>query len=446
MANIKTKYDNETKQQLVTVIAADRGRLAVRVRLTQAAAAAEMVASIPLIIYFINFPINETKLRKTQLNINFLFSVRIIADIPEVSAASSSAASTTTTSAATVKTKITAPSPTSNGTNSNALSRNLWVSGLSPLTRATDLKMIFSKFGKVIGAKVVTNTRTPGQKCFGYVTMANAKDATECISNLHRTELHGRKISVERAKSDLGSGPPKSNGNSSAASKTSDAKTTSADKKKENDSSAKKAVTSRDSDRKDSRKTYDEKSKDPKSSSSSSAKPERKRISPPRTDSSKDQHKSKPREGAGDKPRPIRSTSTTRKEREALSLSRIREERERKRLRDLERELHEQERKRREIRRRQREEEQRLQREREKLALERRRIEEQKAELLRIERERQKLERDKIELERLELKRQQRKYDYPQMLNLPLQLRTMNLLWRWLSIHTHYSTKYQVTW
>uniref|UniRef100_A0A2M4A9H9 Putative hsp27-ere-tata-binding protein/scaffold attachment factor saf-b n=1 Tax=Anopheles triannulatus TaxID=58253 RepID=A0A2M4A9H9_9DIPT len=86
---------------------------------------------------------------------------------------------------------------------SSNVGRNLWVSRLSTLTRATDLKQIFSKYGKVMGVKVVTNSRTPGTRCYGYVTMASAKDATECINHLHRTELHGRLISVERAKSEL---------------------------------------------------------------------------------------------------------------------------------------------------------------------------------------------------------------------------------------------------
>lgn len=80
----------------------------------------------------------------------------------------------------------------------NASSRNLWVSGLSSSTRATDLKQIFSKYGKVIGAKVVTNARTPGARCYGYVTMFSSEDAAKCIQHLHRTELHGRVISVEK--------------------------------------------------------------------------------------------------------------------------------------------------------------------------------------------------------------------------------------------------------
>jgi RNA recognition motif-containing protein len=53
-------------------------------------------------------------------------------------------------------------------------------------------------FLQVIGAKVVTNARTPGARCYGYVTMATSDDASKCIQHLHRTELHGRMISVER--------------------------------------------------------------------------------------------------------------------------------------------------------------------------------------------------------------------------------------------------------
>jgi RNA recognition motif-containing protein len=47
---------------------------------------------------------------------------------------------------------------------------------------------------------VVTNARTPGARCYGYVTMATSEDATKCIQHLHRTELHGRMISVERVR------------------------------------------------------------------------------------------------------------------------------------------------------------------------------------------------------------------------------------------------------
>ncbi|XP_071759746.1 SAFB-like transcription modulator isoform X2 [Centroberyx gerrardi] len=81
-------------------------------------------------------------------------------------------------------------------------SRNIWVSGLSSNTKAADLKNLFGKYGKVFSAKVVTNARSPGSKCYGLVTMSSSAEVTRCISHLDRTELHGQQIYVERAKSD----------------------------------------------------------------------------------------------------------------------------------------------------------------------------------------------------------------------------------------------------
>ncbi|CAG07961.1 unnamed protein product, partial [Tetraodon nigroviridis] len=88
------------------------------------------------------------------------------------------------------------------GSAAAATSKNLWVSGLSSTTRATDLKTLFSKYGKVVGAKVVTNAKSPGARCYGFVTMSSTEEATKCITHLHRTELHGKMISVERAKNE----------------------------------------------------------------------------------------------------------------------------------------------------------------------------------------------------------------------------------------------------
>ncbi|XP_064470472.1 scaffold attachment factor B2-like isoform X2 [Ornithodoros turicata] len=82
--------------------------------------------------------------------------------------------------------------------------RNVWVSGLSSSTRAADLKALFSKHGKVVAAKIVTNARTPGARCYGFITMGTLDQATKCIQHLHRTELHGKMISVERTKQEPG--------------------------------------------------------------------------------------------------------------------------------------------------------------------------------------------------------------------------------------------------
>ena len=107
-------------------------------------------------------------------------------------------------------------------------SRNLWVSGLSSNTKAADLKNLFGNYGKVnnisssethcnlvfkvveniekwnllptqvLSAKVVTNARSPGSKCYGLVTMSSSNEVTRCVSHLDCTELHGQQIYVER--------------------------------------------------------------------------------------------------------------------------------------------------------------------------------------------------------------------------------------------------------
>uniref|UniRef100_A0A8C7ZV78 SAFB-like, transcription modulator n=1 Tax=Oryzias sinensis TaxID=183150 RepID=A0A8C7ZV78_9TELE len=81
-------------------------------------------------------------------------------------------------------------------------SQNLWVSGLSSNTKAADLKNLFGKYGKVLSAKVVTNARSPGSKCYGLVTMSSSTEVTRCITHLDCTELHGQEIYVKRAKND----------------------------------------------------------------------------------------------------------------------------------------------------------------------------------------------------------------------------------------------------
>ncbi|KAF7665333.1 hypothetical protein LDENG_00146720 [Lucifuga dentata] len=88
------------------------------------------------------------------------------------------------------------------GSSNNSSSCNIWVSGLSSNTKAADLKNLFGKYGKVLSAKVVTNARSPGSKCYGLVTMSSSAEVMRCISHLDHTELHGQQIYVERAKND----------------------------------------------------------------------------------------------------------------------------------------------------------------------------------------------------------------------------------------------------
>ncbi|XP_015923921.1 SAFB-like transcription modulator [Parasteatoda tepidariorum] len=76
--------------------------------------------------------------------------------------------------------------------------RTLWVAGLTSTSKASDLKNLFSKHGKVSSVKIVRNTKGTQRKWFGLLTMATSKDASKCIEKLHRTEFGGHVISVER--------------------------------------------------------------------------------------------------------------------------------------------------------------------------------------------------------------------------------------------------------
>lgn len=256
----------------------------------------------------------------------------------------------------------------------------------------------------------MTNTRTPGTRCYGYVTMSTSSEATRCIQHLHCTELHGRIISVERTKNEVGNAT-----NSSSFRKTDHRKNA----EKILKSPAKIEKTNIDKTEISDEIEGERKSIDKASTEVSSKKEvtvtaeEVPKVKSSNISKNKSIARSSRSSSVKNRSRSDYKREIKKGERNpnVLSFERIREEKERQRLRDRERALREEERRRIEIRRRQREEEQRLIREREKLAIEREKIEKEKAELLRMERERQKLEREKIELEKMELKRQQIKYD-----------------------------------
>ncbi|XP_037680039.1 scaffold attachment factor B2 isoform X2 [Choloepus didactylus] len=307
--------------------------------------------------------------------------------------------------------------------------RNLWVSGLSSTTRATDLKNLFSIYGKVVGAKVVTNARSPGARCYGFVTMSTADEATKCINHLHRTELHGRMISVEKAK------------NEPAGRKLSDRKE--CDVKKEKSSSVdrhhsveikiektvikkeekiEKKEEKRPEDIKQEEKDQEELKPGPadwsRVTKSGSRGMERTVV----MDKSKGEPVISVKTTSRSKERSSKSQdrkSESKEKRDILSFDKIKEQRERERQRQREREIRETERRR---EREQRERERRIEafhRKKEKARLRRERLqleghrERLERERMRVERERRK-EQERIHREREELRRQQEQLRYEQ--------------------------------
>lgn len=281
-------------------------------------------------------------------------------------------------------------------------SRNLWVSGLSSTTRATDLKTLFSKYGKVVGAKVVTNAKSPGARCYGFVTMSSTEEASKCISHLHRTELHGRMISVERAKNEpAGKKPADKNDPKKAAAErrhSTDSKSDGKDEKSEGEG--------KDGKGRNERTVVMDKSK---------GEP----VISVKTKSKERSSKSRDRK------------SPSKEKKDILSFDQIKEQRERERQRQREREIREVERRRYTDRDNRTERERiRLFREREKrdhlirkrhwLEVEKQRLDEDRMERQFLERERLRIEyerrreQERIMRERDELRRQQEQLRFDQ--------------------------------
>ncbi|XP_071424290.1 SAFB-like transcription modulator isoform X8 [Pithys albifrons albifrons] len=342
---------------------------------------------------------------------------------------------------------------------SGSSTRNLWVSGLSSNTKAADLKNLFGKYGKVLGAKVVTNARSPGAKCYGIVTMSSSTEVARCIAHLHRTELHGQQISVEKVKGDPSKKELKkeSDEKSSSGRSTGDKKTASSDKANKTPSTKKEEKKSEKSDKKESKEAKKTEGKDEKSDNGTSGPnqestkktEEKKRISgksPGQVvvlDQAKgDQgHTRTVRRGRFDKPQILRNKERIiqdkvkfreyRGRKDILPFEKMKEQRLREHMVRLERirravelrrrrEIAERERRERERIRIMHEREECLQRERERLEIERQKLERERMERERLERERVRIEQERrkeaerIAREREELRRQQQQLRYEQ--------------------------------
>ena len=75
----------------------------------------------------------------------------------------------------------------------------LFVGSLSDETTSADLRAHFEPYGEVAEAVVITHRGTNISRNFGFVTMADRKDAPAAINALHRSELDGKIIVVNIA-------------------------------------------------------------------------------------------------------------------------------------------------------------------------------------------------------------------------------------------------------
>jgi RNA recognition motif-containing protein len=76
------------------------------------------------------------------------------------------------------------------------MSKRLYVGNLSWGTTEDSLKNLFSQFGKVDSASIITDRQTGRSRGFGFVEMENADEA---VHQLNGKEFQGRHIKVSEA-------------------------------------------------------------------------------------------------------------------------------------------------------------------------------------------------------------------------------------------------------
>ena len=80
------------------------------------------------------------------------------------------------------------------------MSSNLYVGNLTFNTTSADLETLFSQYGEVTKAQVITDRDSGRSRGFGFVEMAQADAAQTAISELNGHNLDGRDLTVNMAK------------------------------------------------------------------------------------------------------------------------------------------------------------------------------------------------------------------------------------------------------
>jgi len=78
--------------------------------------------------------------------------------------------------------------------------KKLYVGNLAYRVSSSDLEQMFSQYGNVESAEVISDRDTGRSKGFGFVEMSNDTEARAAIDALHDQEHDGRRLTVNEAR------------------------------------------------------------------------------------------------------------------------------------------------------------------------------------------------------------------------------------------------------
>ena len=77
---------------------------------------------------------------------------------------------------------------------------NIYVGNMAYSMTEDELRDLFSNYGTVSSARLVTDRDTGRAKCFGFVEMADANEANAAIEAINGTKQGGRELVVNEAR------------------------------------------------------------------------------------------------------------------------------------------------------------------------------------------------------------------------------------------------------
>jgi RNA recognition motif-containing protein len=79
------------------------------------------------------------------------------------------------------------------------MAKKIYVGNLNYRTTADGLRGLFTQYGEVVSANIVTDRQTGQARGFGFVEMASDEEAKSAIAALDGQEFEGRRLRVNEA-------------------------------------------------------------------------------------------------------------------------------------------------------------------------------------------------------------------------------------------------------